>query len=342
MSTSGLYGFRLGGVDKVTYNHCDSYPDGLGKDFVKFCRKYTIDELKDFFGNIRLIEKNEVVTPKDVAYCESNRWNDYSVGSRKSDDWYCLTHELQGNFREYIRCINNGLKVYMINNINFIKLFTCEYAYIMNLDNETLEFWVGYQKEPWSENRYGTSQDIDGSYPAKLIHAFTHEEIKSSKAKNIAAAMNRMVDECSNDSNEVIAENLGYDRHKYLEDIGLPLEKCGVNFMNNTDKRYASWMEHRKLYAVDPRETWNLDYIFYQWAYERLVAYKEMTNVALDANDFEVNGFFKSFGEWLDEAIDCFKYLVLNYDFAVTSEEFKEKFSKAMDIWKEMIGMLWW
>ena len=38
MGTRGLYGFRKNGVDKVTYNHWDSYPDGLGKQILRFIK----------------------------------------------------------------------------------------------------------------------------------------------------------------------------------------------------------------------------------------------------------------------------------------------------------------
>ena len=35
MGTRGLYGFRKNGIDKLTYNHLDSYPDWLGKKVVE-------------------------------------------------------------------------------------------------------------------------------------------------------------------------------------------------------------------------------------------------------------------------------------------------------------------
>jgi len=31
MGTRGAYGFRKNGIDKVTYNHFDSYPEQLGE-----------------------------------------------------------------------------------------------------------------------------------------------------------------------------------------------------------------------------------------------------------------------------------------------------------------------
>ena len=42
MSTRGAYGFYKNGVDKITYNHYDSYFSGLGEEIVNFCRNTTI------------------------------------------------------------------------------------------------------------------------------------------------------------------------------------------------------------------------------------------------------------------------------------------------------------
>lgn len=38
MGTRGAYGFYKDGQNKLTYNHFDSYPEGLGNTVVDFCR----------------------------------------------------------------------------------------------------------------------------------------------------------------------------------------------------------------------------------------------------------------------------------------------------------------
>ena len=39
IGAKGCYGFHRGGVDKLTYNHSDSYPEGvMGADIVEFVR----------------------------------------------------------------------------------------------------------------------------------------------------------------------------------------------------------------------------------------------------------------------------------------------------------------
>ena len=45
----------------------------------------------------------------------------------------------------------------MTNDISFIRnSLYCQYAYIVNLDEGVLECYVGFQKKPQKENRYGT------------------------------------------------------------------------------------------------------------------------------------------------------------------------------------------
>ena len=168
MSTRGLYGIRKNGIDKCTYNHCDSYPSGLGFDIVKFCANNSVENLKKFFDNIELVFEDSVPTESQIKECQKAGYVNFSVSSQSNDDWYCLLRNLQGNFAEYQKCIDKGSKVYMTDGIDFIKdsLF-CEYAYIINLDDEVLEFYVGFQNTPYTNNRYGTSE-IHGYYPCKL------------------------------------------------------------------------------------------------------------------------------------------------------------------------------
>lgn len=177
MSTRGLYGFRKNGIDKCTYNHFDSYPSGLGCDVVKFCANNSVEDLKLFFDNIELVSEESRPTAHQIRECQIAGYVDLSVSSQSNNDWYCLLRNLQGNFKEYQKCIDDGNKLYMTDGIDFIQdsLF-CEYAYIINLDDEVLEFYEGFQKEPQVGNRYGTNEDR-GYYPCKLVSTFPLDEL---------------------------------------------------------------------------------------------------------------------------------------------------------------------
>ena len=183
MGTRGLYGIRKNGIDKATYNHFDSYPEGLGEDIVKFCLKTDIEKLHTFFDLIEIVEQNSCPTKEQVEYCTSLGLDDTNVGEQSLYDWYCLIRNLQGDFGLYRKMIEGRNKIYMIDGIDFIEdSLWCEFAYIINLDDNVLEFYVGYQNEPQESNRYGTASTFEGFdgtkyYPCKLAVTFPLESI---------------------------------------------------------------------------------------------------------------------------------------------------------------------
>jgi hypothetical protein len=162
MGTRGLYGFRKGGVDKLTYNHYDSYPDGLGSWILKFIKDTSIDKMNEIFDRIIMVKGDDKPTSEQIEECKP--CTDLDVSTKSINDWYCLLKKAQGDLGYY----GAGIK-YMIDNHDFIKDSECEYAYIINLDNNILEFYVGYQKEPDVNGRYGCEYDELGYYPCKLI-----------------------------------------------------------------------------------------------------------------------------------------------------------------------------
>lgn len=185
MGTRGLYGFRKNGIDKTTYNHFDSYPDWLGEKMVKFCRETSVQEMNDIFDRIIMVEEYSKPTKEQIAECI--KYYDDSVSTQSPNDWYCLLRDAQGDLDVY----KDGLK-YMMEYGDFIKnsLF-CEYAYIINLDTNCLEFWVGFQKEPYSGNRYGIDSD-NGYYPCKMVSYYLLESINEDTVQSYVDDMNLM------------------------------------------------------------------------------------------------------------------------------------------------------
>lgn len=170
MGTRGLYGFRKNGEDKLTYNHFDSYPDWLGRKVVEFCKETSIEEMSAIFDKIVLVDEYAKPTKAQIESCI--KYYDGRVSTQSVEDWYCLLREAQGNLDVY----KDGLE-YMIDNHGFIEnsLF-CEYAYIINLDDGVLEFYLGFQKEPDYNNRYGT-ENYNGYYPCKMVSSYPIEKM---------------------------------------------------------------------------------------------------------------------------------------------------------------------
>ena len=177
MGTRGCYGFRKNGVDKLNYNQYDSYPDGLGFMMAEFCAGMTVPELNQLYDAIVVKGHNDKPTEDEIRECIKYNLVDLTVSRGSTDDWYCLLRNIQGELMPLWNIFKKGGTPYMYDAGNFMRdsLF-CEYAYIINLDTNMLEFWEGFQKAPQEGNRYGTEVCPDYSeakyYPCALRSEF--------------------------------------------------------------------------------------------------------------------------------------------------------------------------
>lgn len=117
MSTRGLLAFRFKGQDYVTYNHSDSYPAGLGIRVVLFAQGHLKGaEAIQAFGN-KIAALDWVTRP----------WG------RRSD---CP----QGG--ELLAAIAEDRITRVVQDSHLFRTgLDCEFAYILDLDSEILEFW---------------------------------------------------------------------------------------------------------------------------------------------------------------------------------------------------------
>jgi len=177
MSTSGAWGFRKNGKDKATHNHADSYPTWLGNKIGEMLQDTTIDELNKIYDRIELIDPESKPTSKQKGKCFE--LDVVKRGQTDDDDWYCLLYGAQRDMNVY----KKGLP-YMLDGTGFIsKGLWCQWAYVINLDTNMLEFYNGYQREPQEGNFYGTdaihkSDDGKKRYPVKKYLEIALEDVR--------------------------------------------------------------------------------------------------------------------------------------------------------------------
>lgn len=169
-------GVRLNGRDRITYNHFDSYPDGLGTDIVEdirtMLRQHSLDWVKEKVEALRMIDQNS--KPDALAVLKLSQYADRGVRDGSLDDWYVLMRNVQGK-------LYDTLKVgYMIDSGAFMadSLF-CEWAYIVNLDDMTFEVYCGFQEQPHQQGRYAGlsmpeqyAKGEDKYYPVALVKSY--------------------------------------------------------------------------------------------------------------------------------------------------------------------------
>jgi hypothetical protein len=156
MGTRGALGVFIDGKTKATYNHFDSYPDGLGADVVAAVRNILgdpergMDWLKTKARAIQMWPQDQRATPELIE--KLKKYADTSVSTRDVAEVYVLSRKMQGDIEDYIEAefMEEGGEAFMGDSL------FCEYAYIINLDDGVLEFYRGFQKEPHEKGRYAS------------------------------------------------------------------------------------------------------------------------------------------------------------------------------------------
>ena len=215
MGTRGAVGFHKDGVDKITYNHFDSYPSNLGLGVIEFIQDTPTDELNEIFDRIVLVRDTYDTdggviptgvnilagtqpTPEQIAEVKSvledrgNPVGRINVSTGQDEEWYFLLREAQGDLDAY----KNGLR-YMIDNAGFMtdSLFN-EWSYILNLDTEKLEIYKGFNSEgPQEGNRYEVNEPHDEYYAVRLLVTFSFDKLRTMDAQDIVNRIETLAEE---------------------------------------------------------------------------------------------------------------------------------------------------
>ncbi len=179
MSTRGAVGFQLNNIIKATYNHSDSYPGGLGCDIAHFLaglQPGELEMLKQQVSQLRWVKEEETPTSEDKR--RFAQFADLERSGKIPDNWYCLLRQVQGvNSLPHILA---GKLTVLIDSTEFLQdsLF-CEWAYIINFDDNSLDTYEGFQKKSDSTNPLGCKK-YGSYYPCKRIFQLALTQLVSS------------------------------------------------------------------------------------------------------------------------------------------------------------------
>lgn len=132
---------------------------------------------------------------------------------------------------------------------------------------------------------------------------------------------------------------------KYLDDLGLKIEEYGTNFMPDDDPREEEWSKEREEYGFDNRETWNLDRIFIEWIYTRVLMYKECSIVDTSFYKIPYKDVEITQGEAIDKILELAKEILQSYDYSWDKEINDMIYNNSReicDLWKEILPFMWW
>ena len=125
---------------------------------------------------------------------------------------------------------------------------------------------------------------------------------------------------------------------KYLDDIGIT-DRPDTWVRN--DKRRRKWEQERRIYGFDERETWNLNYSFYLWLYERLKRFLEVACIDLDWHEFEYNGKKYTQRVLIKMTLERLEFF-FNSEYNYLDEKQNQYVSEIEKIWAVVLPAMWW
>lgn len=152
MSTRAVYGFRIDGEEKLTYNHSDGYPDYLGRHILTWAQQTGVARMREIARGLERVAKDSTPTPEQIAACR--RWLNREVSTGSEQEWYSLLREAQGCPEAW----EQGLRYFIDGRTELHADDTwCEWGYVLDLDLEILEVYSRKPYAYWDDDthRYG-------------------------------------------------------------------------------------------------------------------------------------------------------------------------------------------
>lgn len=164
-------------VKVAQYGQFDGYPSGRGATILEFLRNVNLEDFKTKVATCSWASKQLL----ESAFI--------SVGSTDGSLTMSQLNELEDRFPQFYR--NTGseiLSLIMLSYPNGIKLkndydfagnsLFCEYCYVVDLDKETFEVYLGFNQTPLDEgDRFYGLDGGNGYQPVKLAKTYSLNDL---------------------------------------------------------------------------------------------------------------------------------------------------------------------
>lgn len=188
MGTRHLIGIILDGEVKVAnYGQWDGYPSGQGVDVLKFLAKGITDDFREKVRGCSFISEEDLTAAwVSCGMPPGSEWVGLDVSEKFGKNFPHLSRDCGSDILDHIANSESGLQTR--DSIAFAGdgLF-CEWAYFVNLDDNTLEVYKGFSKEPVPEGQrfayLNETVDTSGNsvyYPITLVKTYSLTKLPKS------------------------------------------------------------------------------------------------------------------------------------------------------------------
>lgn len=162
------------------YGQWDGYPSGQGVSVLSFLKANKLEDFVEKLSNVSFI------TEEELKQC----W--IEAGAKPEEEWVTLdaSRKMQEMYPENVRdtgaeildiIMNADKPIKVINSIDFAadSIF-CEWAYVIDLDKQTLEVFRGINHDPLTESDRFYNLDKPGEFhPIKLLKSYDLSNLPS-------------------------------------------------------------------------------------------------------------------------------------------------------------------
>ena len=136
---------KLDGETKVgQYGQWDGYPSGQGATILSFLKSADMNKFKDQLRKTRFLTKEEIKKTWKECGAGDSDWVGLDVADKHTEKYPALSRDTGA---EVLQLIYDGKAYELDNDEDFIKdEVSCEWAYEINLDDNTLRVMNGADK----------------------------------------------------------------------------------------------------------------------------------------------------------------------------------------------------
>lgn len=188
MGTRHLIAVVLDGQYRIAqYGQWDGYPSGQGATVLEFLKNYNRDRFESKLRAASFMTNDELESFGRVADTIGN-WQ---------QKFPAMTRDTGADILELVQNSPDGIK--LRNSLGFAgdSLF-CEFAYVIDLDNDNLELYVGFNQSPLADGERFKDmlglEKADGYYPIRLAGRWTLNALPSVEQMDEASQEEKKTD----------------------------------------------------------------------------------------------------------------------------------------------------
>ena len=192
MGTRNLTAVIKDGTRKIAqYGQWDGYPEGQGETILTFLQEP--GNLEGLRTNVDLLhfttdeENAAVLREQGCADLVDKEWVNMEEAARWDAALPSLSRNLGAGILNMVAYNGPEFGYRVKDDWEFGEdsLF-CEWAYVLDLDTDTLEIYQGFQKEVHDQGRWADAEPQREYFPIKLIKTFTFAELVGKSVEDFA------------------------------------------------------------------------------------------------------------------------------------------------------------